>query len=183
MTLYLKKMRDRLYVINLAVFSALISSAATAQSPLFAPLFEVLSHPRCMNCHTKTEFPRQGEERRRHDQLVVRGEDNHGAPTLQCSACHQDENVADGEVPGAPHWALAPLSMAWEELSPSQLCAALKDTTKNGNRSLEDLFHHMTEDDLVLWAWTPGATRSTPPLSQNAFAEALRSWVNAGGPC
>tara|TARA_R110002167_G_scaffold182220_2_gene382544 strand:- start:96 stop:647 length:552 start_codon:yes stop_codon:yes gene_type:complete len=183
MTPYFEKIRGHLRVISLAVFTTVISATSYAQSPLFAPLFEVLSHPRCMNCHTKTDFPRQGDERRRHDQLVVRGEDNHGAPTLQCSACHQDENVADGEVPGAPHWGLAPLSMAWEDLSAGQLCTVLKDTTKNGNRSLEDLFHHMTEDALVLWAWMPGATRSTPPLSKSEFAEALRAWVNAGGPC
>lgn len=183
MTSYFAKIRSRLPMIWLMIAASLLSTTAIAQSPLFQPLFEVLTHPRCLNCHTKTEFPRQGDERRRHDQLVVRGEDNHGAPTLRCSACHQDSNVADDEVPGAPHWGLAPLSMAWEDLSPSQLCAALKDTGKNGNRSLEDLFRHMTEDELVLWGWNPGANRSTPPLSQSEFADALRLWVNAGGPC
>ncbi|WP_373081210.1 hypothetical protein [Zhongshania sp.] len=183
MTSNSKKSPAPVGMLSLLLFTCLLSSGAIAQSPLFQPLFDVLTHPRCLNCHTKTEFPRQGDERRRHDQLVVRGEDNHGAPTLQCAACHQDSNVADDEVPGAPHWGLAPLSMAWEDLSPSQLCAALKDTSKNGNRSLEDLFRHMTEDDLVLWAWNPGKNRSTPPLSETEFAEKLRVWVNAGGPC
>ncbi|MDF1692246.1 MAG: hypothetical protein P1U47_07730 [Zhongshania sp.] len=162
---------------------ALLSSTAMAQSPLFQPLYEVLTHPRCLNCHTKTEFPRQGDERRRHDQLVVRGADNHGAPTLQCAACHQDENVADDAVPGAPHWGLAPLSMAWEDLNASKLCIALKDLSKNGNRSLSDLLRHMSEDELVLWGWSPGANRTTPPLSQSEFVDALTRWVNAGGPC
>ncbi|CAA0097598.1 hypothetical protein [Zhongshania aliphaticivorans] len=164
-------------------FSSLLAHNAFAQSPLFQPLYEVLTHPRCMNCHTITDFPRQGDERRRHAQLVVRGTDNHGAPTLQCSACHQDENVADDAVPGAPHWGLAPLSMGWEGLNASQLCQALKDSSKNGNRSLADLLKHMSEDSLVLWAWTPGGNRSTPPLSQPAFVEAVQAWVNAGGPC
>jgi hypothetical protein len=173
----------RIVSCSLLIAAGLISSQVVAQSPLFQPLFEVLTHPRCLNCHTKTDFPRQGDERRRHAQLVVRGEDNHGAPTLQCSACHQDENVADGAVPGAPHWALAPLSMAWEELSPSELCTVLKDTSKNGNRNLEALFKHMSEDELVLWGWTPGGDRTTPPLSQPAFVDALRVWVDAGGPC
>jgi hypothetical protein len=154
-----------------------------AQSPLFQPLYEVLTHPRCMNCHTITDFPRQGDERRRHAQLVVRGADNRGAPTLQCSACHQDENVIDGAVPGAPHWGLAPLSMGWEGLNARELCLVLKDTSKNGNRSLQDLFLHMSEDELVLWGWTPGGNRTTPPLSQPDFVKALQAWVSAGGPC
>ena len=161
----------------------LFSAPVHAQSPLFDPIYQVLTHPRCMNCHTVTEFPRQGMERRRHDQLVIRGEDNHGAPTLQCSACHQDENVADGEVPGAPHWALAPLSMGWEGLSPVELCQALKDTNKNGNRSLSDLLHHMEEDALVLWGWTPGGDREPPPIPHPEFVDLLELWVNAGGPC
>ncbi|MBD2857991.1 hypothetical protein IB286_03155 [Spongiibacter sp. KMU-158] len=156
---------------------------ALAQSALFQPIYEVLTHPRCLNCHTKTEFPRQGDERRRHDQLVMRGEDNHGVPTLHCSACHQDHNVADGAVPGAPHWGLAPLSMAWEELSPVELCQNLKNTSLNGNRSLDDLLHHMDEDALVLWGWEPGGDRTTPPLDHPEFISVLTAWVNAGGPC
>lgn len=158
-------------------------NTALAQSTLFQPLFEVLTHPRCLNCHTKTEFPRQGDERRRHDQLVIRGAENHGAPTLQCAACHQDHNVADDAVPGALHWGLAPLSMAWEDLSANELCLALRDTSKNGGRDLQALLHHMTEDTLVLWAWNPGAQRSLPPLSQPDFAAAVQAWVDAGGPC
>lgn len=157
--------------------------AARADSPLFQPVYEVLTHPRCMNCHTRTQFPRQGDDRRRHEQLVMRGPDNHGAPTLQCSACHQDRNTADGKVPGAPHWALAPLGMAWEELSPVQLCQVLKDGSRNGGRGLEALFKHMAEDELVLWGWSPGGGRTTPPLDHPEFVVALRSWVDAGGPC
>jgi hypothetical protein len=33
---------------------------------------EVPRHPRCMNCHTVTEFPRQGNDRHRHQQMVAR---------------------------------------------------------------------------------------------------------------
>jgi hypothetical protein len=31
----------------------------------------------------------------------------------------------------------------------------------------------MKKDPLVLWAWTPGAGRTTPPLSHDKFVEAL----------
>ncbi len=167
----------------LALLLVACATPALAQSPLFEPIYSVLTHPRCLNCHTKTDFPRQGDERRRHDQLVVRGEDNHGAPTLHCSACHQDHNVADDEVPGAPHWRLAPLSMAWEELDAVELCEVLKDRSKNGNRSLEDLYTHMAEDALVLWGWEPGRNRTKPPIDHPEFVSLLRSWVDAGGPC
>lgn len=157
--------------------------AAQADNALFAPVHEVLTHPRCLNCHTKTEFPRQDDERRRHDQLVVRGPDNHGAPTLQCAACHQDRNSADDAVPGAPHWALAPLSMAWEELTPPQLCETLKDRGRNGDRDLAALLRHMSEDALVLWGWSPGRGRTTPPLDHPQFVAALRAWIDGGAPC
>ena len=84
-------------------------AAEIADGALFTAFVPVLRHPRCMNCHTFTDFPRQGDDRHRHVQMVVRGPNNTGFPTLQCSACHQTTNVADGAVPGAPNWHLAPL--------------------------------------------------------------------------
>jgi hypothetical protein len=41
----------------------------------------------------------------------------------------------------------------------------------------------MRVDPLVLWAWTPGAGRTTPPLSHEKFVEALEAWSNADMPC
>jgi hypothetical protein len=41
----------------------------------------------------------------------------------------------------------------------------------------------MKSDPLVLWAWTPGAGRTTPPLSHDEFVKALSAWVGAGMPC
>jgi len=150
---------------------------------LFDPVASVLTHPRCMNCHTVTEFPRQGDERRRHEQFVVRGADGHGAPTLQCAACHQDTNIDHAGVPGAPHWALAPLSMGWEGLGNTQLCETLKDRSRNGDRSIEALLEHMRSDALVLWGWNPGAGRTLPPLTHPQFMQALEAWAAAGAPC
>lgn len=166
-----------------AALALLVSGGALAQSPLFTPIYEVLTHPRCLNCHTLTDFPRQGDERRRHDQLVMRGEDNHGAPTLQCSACHQEQNVAEDKVPGAPHWGLAPLSMGWEGMGPRELCTVLKDQSKNGGKDLQALLKHMEEDPLVLWGFDPGEDRTLPPVDHTRFVELLEQWVNAGGPC
>ena len=36
---------------------------------------------------------------------------------------------------------------------------------------------------LVLWAWAPGAHRTTPPLSHEEFVKALQAWLAAGMPC
>jgi len=168
---------------NFLLMLALSLPAMTFAQTLFTPIGEVLRHPRCMNCHTVTDFPRQTDSRRRHTQLVVRGEGGRGAPTLHCSACHQDKNVADGKVPGAPNWHLAPLSMGWEGLNDRDLCLALKDTNKNGNRSVPDLVHHMEFDALVLWGWTPGGNRTTPPYEHAEFVTLLKRWADGGAPC
>ncbi len=166
----------------LAQAPAVAASTARASADGWPEIARVLRHPRCMNCHTVTEFPRQGDDRHRHQQLVMRGPDNHGAPTLRCSACHQGSNVADGKVPGAPNWHLAPLAMGWEGLDDARLCAALKDPRRNGDRDLPALSHHMTDDALVQWAWRPGA-RVAPDVAQADFHAAVRRWVAAGGPC
>src|SRR3977135_88993 len=36
-------------------------------------MYSVLTHPRCINCHTATNHPQQGDDRRRHFANVVRG--------------------------------------------------------------------------------------------------------------
>jgi hypothetical protein len=145
----------------------------------FRQVASVLRHPRCINCHTVTNFPRQGNERRRHDMNVVRGSDDHGAPAMRCYSCHQHVNQQNG-VPGAPNWGLAPLSMAWEGLDDHQLAEMLKNPEKNGHRSLEQIFEHNVHDELVGWGWQPGAGRETPPLTREEFGKALREWISTG---
>ena len=144
---------------------------------------EVLRHPRCMNCHTVTEFPRQGDDRHRHHQMVVRGPANSGAPAMQCASCHQAKNSQDGKVPGAPHWQLAPLSMAWEHLkTDGDLCRALLNPKTNGKRDVPKLVTHMTEDALVQWAWAPGE-RKPPPITQEEFHQFVKIWADNGAAC
>ncbi|HEX4953847.1 MAG TPA: hypothetical protein VF017_10690 [Thermoanaerobaculia bacterium] len=145
----------------------------------FAEIAQVLRHPRCIACHTVTDFPRQGTELRPHDMNVRRGADNHGVTAMRCASCHTDANQDSG-VPGAPHWALAPLSMGWEGLDDHQLAEALKDRAKNGNRSLEDTLRHFAEDPLVGWAWQPGGDRQPPPISRQELVRLLREWIDTG---
>lgn len=145
----------------------------------FQKIATVLRHPRCINCHTVTDFPRQGDAGTPHTMSVLRGPDNHGTPAMQCLSCHRDANQRNG-VPGAPHWGIAPLSQGWEGLDDHQLAEALKNRGKNGDRSLEKLYEHMAHDQLVAWAWTPGGKRLTPPIGHAEFADLVREWINHG---
>jgi hypothetical protein len=158
-------------------------AAPAAPSASFDPIASVLMHPRCINCH-QDQSPRQTDARTIHRPLVVRGKDGHGAPTQPCQTCHQATNTADGFVPGVATWHLAPLSMLWEGRSQQQICEQMKDPARNGGRRTgKEVIEHMKTDPLVLWAWTPGAGRTTPPLSHDKFVEALEAWVSAGMPC
>lgn len=164
----------------------------TTLTPQTAAAFDVVlstvRHPRCMNCHTSTEFPRQNDERRRHPMGVMRGADNQGLPGLRCSSCHTETNNDLAGVPGAPHWGLAPLSMAWEYLSDAEICEQLQDLERNGGKTLAELHEHMVADPLVLWAWEPGLhpagePRSVPPYTVAELDAAMKTWIEAGAPC
>jgi len=150
----------------------------------FKQIAQVMRSPRCMNCHTMTEFPRQGDDGRRHDQRVTRGEDGKGTAPMQCVACHRDTNSPDGYVPGAPEWHLAPLNMSWEQArGDKDLCEGLLDKTRNGNREAKGIVIHMLNDALVQWAWAPGRGRTRPPISQEDFHALLRLWESTGAAC
>ena len=142
----------------------------------------VLTSPRCSNCHPTDHRPRQRDEQIVHLFNVQRGEDNHGGPVQTCSTCHHEENNPYSDVPGAPHWGLAPHTMGWHGLSHAEIAQALIDPTMNGERSFEDLIHHMSEDPLVLWSWEPGGERTPPPVPHDQFVEALEIWLAAGAP-
>lgn len=150
---------------------------------LFMEMGKVLQHPRCMNCHPATERPRQGDVRRLHEPMVVRGKDGHGAPGLQCSACHGKQNYDPARVPGDGHWALAPASMGWEGKSLGQICEQLKDQNRNGSRDLAALVKHVTTDTLVLWGWHPGAGREPAPGTAAEFGALMQAWADSGAAC
>ena len=150
---------------------------------LFQEAGKVLQHPRCVNCHPAGDTPRQTDQRRPHQPLVVRGADGHGAPTLACNTCHGPANFDPAHVPGHPEWHLAPLAMAWEGRSLGQICEQIKDRARNGDRDMAALLHHLGEDTLVGWAWTPGFGRTPAPGTQARFGEIMRAWADAGAAC
>jgi len=88
-------------------------------------VYSVLISPRCINCHTATNYPQQGDDRRRHFANVVRGgHEGKGVPALTCNGCHQEVNADSTGVPGSPNWHLAPLSMKWQDIHDRPLSSA-----------------------------------------------------------
>jgi len=165
------------------------SKQATAKSEAeeapFDIMMKVLTHKRCVNCHPSDSSPRQGEDSHVHNFGVQRGGDNHGVPALRCASCHQHENNDFSGVPGAPEWSLAPISMAWQGLSRVEIAKSMLDPAKNGGRSLEETVHHLTEHELVLWAWEPGIDasgnpREKPPVPKAEYIKAVKAWAAAG---
>jgi hypothetical protein len=146
----------------------------------------VLQHPRCLNCHQEIT-PMQGDARRRHAPLVVRGSDNHGVAAMRCGNCHNGNGNNDTSgVPGAGGpglWQLAPLSMLWQGLTSAELCRALKDRAHNGGRDGSALIEHMEHEPLVLWGWNPGGVRAPVPVPHDVFVDQVKTWVAGGMTC
>jgi len=78
-------------------------------------VYSVLTSPRCINCHTATNYPQQGDDRHHHFANVIRGPEGNGVPGLNCVSCHQSANAESTGVPGGRNWHLAPLSMRWQD--------------------------------------------------------------------
>lgn len=150
---------------------------------LFLEASRVLTHPRCVNCHPDGDVPHQGMSLALHDPPVVRGPEDHGVVGMQCTSCHQDRNQELTRVPGAPKWALAPIQMAWVGKSPRHICEQLKDTKRNGGKTLAQIAHHNAHDDLVAWGWRPGAGREPAPGTQEQFGAIVAAWVETGAEC
>jgi hypothetical protein len=159
--------------------------AATDGAP-FVEFVSVLRHPRCMNCHSRGDFPRQGDDGHPHTMNVRRGPEGHGVTSEKCSTCHQDHNLAGAHMPpGAPNWGLPPPTtpMIWEGLSDAQICRSIKDPKQNKQRNLDQLVEHLTEDKLLAWGWNPGEGRIPIPMSHEEFAAKVKRWQAAGAPC
>jgi hypothetical protein len=151
----------------------------------FESMVVVLHHPRCMNCHSIGDFPRQGDDNHRHSMRVRRGPEGHGANAVKCSTCHQDHNLDERRAPpGAPDWHLpSPAEpMIWEGLTDRQLCELFKNRLQNGNRNVDEIVEHMTTP-LVLWGWNPGEGRTPITTPQTEFLWNVKQWASKGAAC
>lgn len=149
----------------------------------FREVYKVLMHPRCMNCHPAGNAPLQGDDNHPHTMNVTNGPEGKGIFALKCANCHQHANLPGNNMPpGNPNWHLPPrnMPMVFEGKSPAELAAQIKDPKQNGGKTLEQLFHHIDEDKLVLWGWDPGDGRTLPPLTHEEFSKQFRLWLDNG---
>jgi hypothetical protein len=175
--------RRAVFVIAVGVAALVAVGAAAQATHPFTPIQQVLQSPRCMNCHPSGDAPLQTDASRPHAQNIKRSFNKLGG---SCQTCHQETTMpGDHMPPGAPHWNMPPEAtpMVFQGKTPSALCADLKDPSKNGNRSLADLEHHLASDPLVLWGFNPGQGRTTPPLTHAVFNARVHEWIAQGAPC
>ena len=96
-----------------------LAHAVAGDGALFTAFVPVLRHPRCMNCHSQGDFPRQGDDGHPHTMNVRRGPAGMGVTAEKCSTCHQDHNLVGAHLPpGSPGWHLPPpnMPMIWQGL-------------------------------------------------------------------
>ncbi len=155
----------------------------------FETVRSVLQHPRCANCHPAGDAPLQGEDSHVHNQNIQRGPSGSGMVGAECTTCHRDTNPPDvfgtHVPPGiSSGWRMpAPEQrLVFVGVAPGALCEQIKDPARNGGKDATALRHHL-DSDLVVWAWSPGAGRTPPPVSHQAFVAAWESWYAAGAPC
>lgn len=152
----------------------------------FLQVYKVFTSPRCQNCHPAGDAPLQGDDSHVHLQNVKRGKDGHGVYGMRCDTCHQTANLPGEHMPpGSPKWGLPPAEhkMVFVGRSPAELCRQLKDSKQNGGRSLQQLFEHVSSDDLVGWGWNPGEGRALPPLSRADTSAQMKIWIEGRAAC
>lgn len=177
--------RYMIVVACLLTFNAYAQRDDAAAAAAFGAIVPVLRHPRCMNCHSAGDFPRQGEDSHPHTMQIRRGPDGHGVNAVKCDTCHQKQNVAGAHTPpGAPDWHLPSRDtpMIWEGLSDRQLCELFKDPKQNGGRTAHQIVEHMSTP-LVEWGWKPGEGRAAVPMPFADFLSRAKEWAANGAAC
>ena len=150
----------------------------------------VLQSPRCVNCHPAGDVPLQGDDSHVHEPPITRGPEGRGVAGLSCSACHGKQNLPASYGPHSPpgvstEWRLpsADHRLVFWGLDSKALCEQIKDPKRNGGKNLAELTHHMTEDALTLWGWSPGYGRKPVQVSHDELVRAFKTWADAGMPC
>ncbi len=172
-------------------------SVSTAQGlQAFERVYQVLSHPRCANCHVGADNipmwsgPSYGKTRP-HGMNILAGASRIGAETLLCQTCHRTFSTRESKPHAPPHfgldWRLAPVAYEWFGKSPAYICAQLSDPARNGGRDWMGLARHLVADaghrGPVLWGWNPGGNREPAPYSLQEHVSDVLAWGVAGQPC
>ncbi len=159
---------------------------------LFAKIYPVFTHARCINCHGVVQsLP--GNIR------SVTGDTHPGEAqgdaqvAADCSVCHEEPDVER-------HWQFtAPESMWWVGKDIDQLCALQSAQVTNFNTAAGgssastpgSYLHHLTSDPLITQAFRGRAggafaqdrRSDPPPMTRTEFLASAKAWVDAGAPC
>lgn len=159
-------------------------------------IFEVVTHPRCINCHVGPDnIPLQqlapDQPSQPHIMAVNAGPSRIGAEGLSCKTCHTTSTRPNTVPNAAPHtgmdWKLAPVEFQWVEKTSDEICAQMRDPARNGGRDAESLIEHITHDAEVIgfitWGFNPGARREAAPGGMQAHLMDMAVWTAAGMPC
>ena len=156
----------------------------------WARMFEVVSHPRCANCHVGPSDrpmwsgPSYGKARP-HGMNIRAGESRFGAETIPCTTCHLGTT---SDVPHTPpavgsDWRLGPVEAEWFGKDAVTICTQLRNPETNGDRTFEEIAGHLGHDVVLRWAWSPGGDREPAPYSLQEHANDVLIWGAAGMPC
>ena len=162
-------------------------------------VYEVVSHPRCANCHVGPDNipmwsgPSHGTARK-HGMNINAGESRMGAEYVPCAACHVQrarEDLADNGPNEPPQvalaWQLAPVEFQWFGKTSAEICAQMADPERTGGRDWVALAEHLAEDahhgGFVAWGWNPGGGREPAPYDLQRHIDDVLAWGAAGTPC
>ena len=159
-------------------------------------IFEVVTHPRCFNCHVGPDnIPLQqlapDQPSQPHIMTVNAGLSRIGAEGLSCGTCHTTSTRPNTVPQAAPHagmdWKLAPVEFQWVDKTSAEICAQMRDPAQNGGRDAAGLIEHITHDAEVIgfitWGFNPGAGREAAPGGLEAHLLDMAVWTAAGMPC
>jgi hypothetical protein len=165
---------------------------ATDVDKLFANLYPVFSHPRCLNCHGVVVEP-PGDDESVTKESHPAAEKDDPEKGAECGTCH-DETEQISML-----WGLAPPHLRWAGLDADALCAIQATEAKRRNTRVGGLspatqgsyLNHIDHDPLISQAWNGRAggalpvdeKKAAPPGTHATFLAATTEWVKAGMPC
>lgn len=182
--------RHALLILLLACPAQALAQDQARGLELWSKIHQVLSHPRCANCHVGPDHvpmwsdAEYGAVARPHGMNINAGKSRDGAEYLACTTCHTQHNSDTPHgPPGSAIWKLPAVERQWFGKSSAEICDQIKDPVRSGKPSIEAVAKHIREDELVGWGWEPGPGRTPAPYSVNELADFVEQWNSNGAPC
>ena len=170
----------------------------------FAYIYQVATHPRCLNCHGEGKGaaarPLVGDAMQPHPMNITIAHNPGQRLGLECGTCHGDRNLPDRATPPGfsntrmpfPwHMPADDTMRVWPILASAQpegekqaaLCRVWhRFLTRKGEHEFR---HHIADDPLIEWALTRTSARE-PAGDRQRLGQAVDAWMRwlaGGGSC